>query len=59
MKKNVTNNFTKPLQYDTFVTFKLQVYHIIIRIHNCPILGIPVPSYGFLTRSKMAALIVQ
>ena len=31
------------------------MYHIIIRILTCPILGISVPSYGFITRSKMAA----
>ena len=34
----------------------LPMYQIIIRNLTCPIWGIPVPSYGFLTRSKMAAL---
>ena len=35
------------------------MYHVMIRILNCPILEIAVPSYGFLTRNKMAAVNVQ
>ena len=38
---------------------KLPMYHVMIRILNCPILWIAVPSYGFLTRNKMAAVNVQ
>ena len=45
-KKNKSENFTKPLQYDTLMN-KFPMYHIIIRILTCPILWIPVPNYGF------------